>query len=91
MDVSDIFFFSVPGRGEGRGVRGGGRGRRFFIKNRGRTGGVSEEEAREGKSAGGMSVGRGGLNIFYRGRNAHQEMGLEAKQNKILPTFDLLP
>ena len=62
VDVSDIYyFFSFPGRG-----RGGRRPRRwpgcrFFIENRGRGGGVSGEEAREGEGLGGNICGeRGG-------------------------------
>ena len=43
------------------------------MKNRGR-GGVSEEEAREGEGCRGnvCEEGGGALNIFFRGRNAHQ-------------------
>ena len=59
--------------------RGGGRGRRrprrwpggrFFIKNIG--GGGSEEDAREGEGRQGECLWGGGLNIFFRGRNADQ-------------------
>ena len=43
-------------------------------KNRGRGGGVSEEEEREGEGRRGNVCGEGGgLNIFFRGRNAHPE------------------
>ena len=61
MDISDIIsgyflFFPFRGWGKGGGVRGGGWGL-VSIKNRGR-GGVSEEEAREGKGAVGISAGR---------------------------------
>ena len=75
VDVSDIFlFFPVLGRGKGGGVRGGGQGGRF--KYRGRGGGFPRRRRGRGKGAGGISVGRGGgLNIFFRGRNAHQVLG----------------
>ena len=69
-----FFIFSARG-GEGgpRRQKGGGRGQ-FFIENPRR--GVSQE-----RGGGGGLKGRegvcgewgGGLNIFFRGRNAHQE------------------
>ena len=46
----------------------------FSVSGRGRGGGVRRGGRWRGKGVGGMSVGRGGgLNIFFRGRNAHQE------------------
>ena len=84
VDVSEIdiyiyiylfFFFFLPGGGEGE-VRGAGRGGVIENPRRG-GGGVSREEGRE---AGRVSAanwrfffGGGGLNIFFRGRNVHQE------------------
>ena len=47
----------------------------FFYSNyREGGGGVSEEDAREGEGRQGECLwgGGGGLNIFFRGRNAHQ-------------------
>ena len=68
VDVSDFFFFSVPGRG------GGGRrsrrwpGRRLLIENRGRGRGVPRRRHGRGKGAGGMSVVRGrGAKYFFSG------------------------
>ena len=78
MDVSDIFFVFLLGGGEG-GVRGAGRGRgTIFIENP-RRGGGGVSQARGGRGARGREgvcgeFGEGGLNIFFRGRNSHQEL-----------------
>ena len=47
-------------------------------KNRGRGGGLSDEEAREREGHWGNLCGEigGGLNVFFRGRNAHQDTKL---------------
>ena len=42
-------------------------GRPFFIKNTGRGGGFRGGCAGGGRAPGGMSVGRGGVNIFFFG------------------------
>ena len=74
VDVSDIFYFFLLGEGEGR-VRGAGRGGRLiFIENPRR--GVLQRGGAE--APGGClrrigEFGGGGLNIFFRGRNVHQE------------------
>ena len=74
VDVSDIFLFFLLGEGEG-GVRGArkGRGSVFYCKSQeGRgvcpRGGGGEARGREGVCG---EFG-GELNIFFRGRNAHQ-------------------
>ena len=74
VDDSDIFYFFLLGEAEG-GVRGGGGGGvDFLLKIPG--GGVSRRGGAEGP--GGClqriwELGGGGLNIFFRGRNVHQE------------------
>ena len=75
MDVSDIFYFFLIRGGEG-GVQGHreGRGGRFFIENP-RRGGLVGEGGRGGEGREGVcrEFGEGGgLNIFFRGRNARQ-------------------
>ena len=77
VDVSDIFnFFSARGRGGGSSRRQGWWGR-FFIENP-RRGWVSLEREGSGRGAGRLSAGNfgggGGLNIFFRVGNAHQEI-----------------
>ena len=54
---------------------GRGGGRFFFIENPSRGGGGFSHERRGGGGAGRVSAGNfgGDLNIFFRGRNAHQE------------------
>ena len=77
MDVSGIFF-SAPERGRGSPERQGGRGVGFLLKIPG--GGGSPKRGWEGaRGAGRVSAGNlgelgggGGLNIFFRGRNARQ-------------------
>ena len=81
VDVSDIFYFffifSAPGRQRKvRGDREGG-GSVFLLKIPG--GGVSHERVGGGEgatrvSAGNLGeLGEGGVNIFFRGRNARQD------------------
>ena len=67
-----IFLFFLLGEGGGGGVRGSPRGReggfRFFFENPRKGGG--------GVSLGGGGAegqGGGGLNMFFRGRNIHQD------------------
>ena len=72
MDISDIFFLVGGGEGGVRGDREGG-GRFFLLKAQ--KGGVSHEGG--GGRGGREGVRRefgwgGGLNIFFRGRNARQ-------------------
>ena len=74
VDVSDFFCSGAGERGRRPRRRPGGP---VQIENRGRRrggGGFRGGGAGGGKGAGGMSVrrGGGGLNIFFRGRNAHQ-------------------
>ena len=75
-DVSDIFyFFSALGRGGGvRGDRERG-GVRFLLKIPGE-GGVlpGREGGRGGREGICRELGEGGLNIFFRGRNARQDV-----------------
>ena len=69
-----FLFFSAPGRGRESGATGRGGGR-FLIENPRRGGGLQERVGR-GEGAGEgvcREFGGGGLNIFFRGRNAHQE------------------
>ena len=63
MDVSDIFHFFLLGEGKGERVAPGRGGGRFSI-----------EKFQQGGGAGRVSAGNfgGELNIFFRGRNAHQ-------------------
>ena len=76
VDVSDIFYFSVPGRGERKEASEEVAGGRFFCSKYREGGGGSEEDVREGEGRQGECLwgGGGGLNIFFRGRNAHQEL-----------------
>ena len=67
VDVSDIFFFSVRGRGKGRKrlSRWWG-GVRFFTENIGRGGGYLRRRGRGGTGAARISARRGrGLNFFF--------------------------
>ena len=74
VDVLDIFYFFLLGEGEG-GVRrdreGGGVG--FLLKIPG-GGGLPRGGEGAGRESAGNSgeLGGGGLNIFFRGRNARQ-------------------
>ena len=75
MDVSDIFYFLCSGEGKGESdAPGRGGGVDFLLKN---ARGGSQERG-EGEGAGWVSVGNfgvgGGLNIFFRGRNAQSDM-----------------
>ena len=73
MDVSDIFFF-CSGEGKGESEAPGGGGGRFFIENPRR--GEGSPGGAGGRGAGRVSarnLGGGGPNIFFRGRNSHQE------------------
>ena len=80
VDVSDIFFFLPWGEegGEGRGARRWGGGFGFLLKIP-VGGGVGLPERGKGGRGGRECVcrelwgGGGGLNIFFRGRNARQE------------------
>ena len=83
MDVSDIFYFFSP-RGRGRGCprRRDGGGGDFSMENPRR--GVSRWVGAGGRGAGRVfaeNLGGGGLNIFFRGRNAHQEADKKKKCN----------
>ena len=72
MDVFRIFFF-CSGRGKGKSEASGGGG--LFLKIPG-GGGVLQEgpRGREGVCGEfGNLGGGGGLNIFFRGRNVHQD------------------
>ena len=76
VEVPNIFYFFLLGGGEG-GVwvdREGG-GRFFFLlKIPGRGGGSPGQGGGQGGREGVCRIfGGGGLNIFFRGRNAHQE------------------
>ena len=73
VDVSDIFYFFCSGRGKGESeAPGGGRGRFFFLKIQ--EGGSPGGGGAEGPGGSLRRIGElgGGLNIFCRGRNAHQ-------------------
>ena len=73
-----IFFFFCSGPGERRRLPRRWPAGSVLIKNRGRGGGFSKEEAWEGEWRRGNVCGEGGgLNIFFRGRNA-QECDWEA-------------
>ena len=71
VDVSDFFCSGVGEKEEASEEVAGGS---VLIKNRGRGGGFSEEEAWEGKGRWGNVCGEGGggLNIFFRARNSRQ-------------------
>ena len=76
--VSDIFhIFFCWGEGKGESEALGGGGERFFIENPRRGGGVSRAGRGGGEGPGGclrgIRGGGGGLKIFFRGRNPHQE------------------
>ena len=82
VEVS-IFLFFLLGEGEGRESEGGGGGSNFYWKSQ--EGGVSRRE--RGRGAGRVSAA-GGLNIFFRGRNVHQEevsMQSWVHQNRAIP------
>ena len=101
VDVSDIFFlFSV--RCSGRGVRGARTGGSFFfcIGNPRRPGGGGGfQEGEGGRPRGREGVcgelgnfgGRGGLNIFFRGRNVHQVENFTSCDHLRQFVTDLLP
>ena len=76
VDVSDIFYFSARGgvRQSLRRQEGGGD-RVFFIENPTRGGGVDFGEGSGGClwRIGEFLGGGGGLNIFFRARNVHQD------------------
>ena len=75
VDVSDIlYFFLFLLGGKGGGVRAGGRGGGVSIKIEGGGGEVLQGGGvGEGRAPGEcLWGGGGGLNIFFRGRNAHQ-------------------
>ena len=83
QEPRNINLFSLMlGGGEG-GVRGAGRGARFFFVPGGAVGVLQKGGGRGGEGAGRMSVanwgmvGRGRLHIFFRGRNSHQEKELK--------------
>ena len=75
VGVSNIFYFFLLGGGEG-GVRGNWEGgRSVFLPKIPGGGGGSPGQGGGGRGAGRVSaenLGGGGLNIFFRGRNAHQ-------------------
>ena len=83
MFVSDIFYFFLLGGGEG-GVRSAGRGggRLLLCKSQEGGGGsptlvgVGGARGREGVCG---ELG-GGLNIFFRGRNPHEELHGSARR-----------
>ena len=77
MDVSDIFYF-FSARGRGRGVQraaggGGGEGTVFIENPRGGSGFQEGPRGREGICSELGNFGGRGLNIFFRGRNVHQD------------------
>ena len=70
-----FFIFSAPGMGRGSPERQGGRGVGFLSKVPGGGGGSPRGGVGGGEGAGRVSAGNlgelgGGLNIFFRGRNA---------------------
>ena len=75
VDVSDIFIFSVRGRGKGSPRRQEGRGGGGFLckiqEGGGSSGRVGGGEGGWEGVCGEFFLG-GGLNIFFRGRNSHQ-------------------
>ena len=76
-----FFIFFAWGRGS-RGARGGGLA--FFTENP-RRGGVSRRGRGRGAgrvSASNWGIWGGGLNIFFRGRNVHQEKAPRNPQKK---------
>ena len=87
VDVSDIFFFFCSG--EGKGESEGWEGRGTIVHGKCQEGGVSPAGAGGGEGPGGClrGIGRGGLNIFFRGRNSHQEIksALPPQKPKIPP------
>ena len=68
-----FIFFSAQGREKGESEAPGGGGDRFFIENPRRGGGFQEWEGPGGFSAANWGIWGGGLNIFFRGRNVHQD------------------
>ena len=72
VDVSDIFTFLLLGEGEGESEAPGGGGDRFSIENPREGGGFPGLGGAGRVSAANWGMGGGGLNIFFRGRNAHQ-------------------
>ena len=67
-----LFFLLGGGEGGSRRQKRGGRGR-VFIENQEGGGSPRREEEGGGRRAGRVSAGNlGGLNIFFRGRNAYQ-------------------
>ena len=77
MDVSDIFYFFFFARGGGREStrRQEGGGSIFKLKIPGGGGGGFQEGPRGWEVVCGElgNLGGGGLNIFFRGRNVHQD------------------
>ena len=75
VDVSDIFYFFCSG-GEREEVSEEVAGGPVLLKNRGR-GGVmgGGGGGGEGRQGGGCVWGGGGAKYFFRGRDAHQELG----------------
>ena len=73
IDVSDIFYFFWSGEGKGEYESQGWGGGRFSIENP-KGGGLQERGG--GQGAGKLSAVifflGGGVNFFFRGRNAHQ-------------------
>ena len=77
MDVSDIFYFFLFGEGEGGSEAPSGGGSVFYFKSQ-EGGGFPGRGGAEGpggclRQIGAFFGGGGGLNIFFRGRNVHQE------------------
>ena len=69
-----IFFFLLGGGG--RGVRGAGRGGDRFLSKIPRGGAFQDRRGRGARRVSAVSwgiLGEGGLNIFFRGRNVHQD------------------
>ena len=98
MDVSIFFIFFFSGAGEREEASEEVAGGPVLIETRGRGGGDSEEEAREGEGRRGSVCGEGGggLNIFFRGRNAHQGMGCQVNSLRLgvsllSPFFEINP
>ena len=91
-----FLFFAARGRGKGEpeapGASGGGRDRFFIENHRTGGGGAPAQDGPMGREGVGGELGNfggGGLNIFFRGRNVHQVLGV-SQERKISPKRKLL-